>query len=177
MQEPGKATVIIGTQFGDEGKGKIVDCISDQFEYVCRAQGGSNAGHTVVVDGQKFAFHLLPSCILRSNAKAVIGNGVVIHLPSLLSEILHVESQNILNIRTRLFISERAHIGTFNSLQLVFDFHQLVDKISDSSKGKDSIGTTGKGIGPTYSSKVARVSLNERARYMFSQYQKQLFVV
>ncbi|KAF0990104.1 hypothetical protein HZS_726, partial [Henneguya salminicola] len=167
MFEEGKVTVIIGTQFGDEGKGKIVDAISGNFNYVCRAQGGSNAGHTVVVNGQKYAFHLIPSGILRPDTKVIIGcvctltigNGVVLHLPSLVKEISDIETKCNSNIKSRILISERAHIG--------------------------SIGTTGKGIGPAYSCKIQRTGLrmsdlladfdtfSECVKRMFLSYQKQ----
>ena len=109
---------IIGAQWGDEGKGKLVDILSPEFDIVARAQGGSNAGHTVVVDGKKFAFHLLPSGILNPNTLCVIGNGVVLHIPTLLKE-LEVLKQNGITYEGRLKISNRAH--------LLFDFHQTVD--------------------------------------------------
>ncbi|KII64851.1 Adenylosuccinate synthetase isozyme 2 A [Thelohanellus kitauei] len=151
MHVPGKATVIIGTQFGDEGKGKVVDCMCDTFRVVCRSQGGSNAGHTVVVDEHKFAFHLLPSGVIRPGVRVIIGNGVVIHVPSLISEIETIEADTRLEICSRVFISQRCHI--------VFDFHQIVDRLSDTLKGSHKIGTTGKGIGPAYSSKVSRTGV------------------
>ncbi|XP_002739027.1 adenylosuccinate synthetase isozyme 1 B-like [Saccoglossus kowalevskii] len=140
-----KVTVILGAQWGDEGKGKVVDMLSEKADLVCRCAGGNNAGHTVVVGDTEYDFHLLPSGIIHEHCKNVIGNGVVIHLPGLFEE---AERNNLCNWGDRLMISDRAH--------LVFDLHQTVDGLQELAKGKNSIGTTKKGIGPTYSNKAGR---------------------
>ncbi|XP_073994460.1 adenylosuccinate synthetase isoform X3 [Rhodnius prolixus] len=143
-----KVTVVLGGQWGDEGKGKVVDMLATQADVVCRCQGGNNAGHTVVVDEKEFDFHLVPSGIINPNCKSLIGNGVVIHLPGLFEELRNIEEKGLLDWNERLLISDRAH--------LVFDFHQVVDGMQETEKGKQSIGTTKKGIGPAYSSKASR---------------------
>ncbi|XP_064621247.1 adenylosuccinate synthetase-like [Lineus longissimus] len=147
-QEMGKVTVVIGAQWGDEGKGKLVDLLATKSNAVCRCQGGNNAGHTVVVGDKKYDFHLLPSGVINKDCLSVIGNGVVIHLPGLFEEIAKTEGKGITDLRERLVISTRAH--------LVFDFHQLVDGAQEQHRGNKLIGTTKKGIGPTYSSKAMR---------------------
>ncbi|XP_011860323.1 PREDICTED: adenylosuccinate synthetase [Vollenhovia emeryi] len=146
-----KVTVVLGAQWGDEGKGKVVDMLAMDADVVCRCQGGNNAGHTVVVEGAEFDFHLLPSGIINPRCKSVIGNGVVIHLPGLFEELEKNESKGLKDWEDRLVISDRAHI--------VFDFHQQVDGLQEQEKGTQSLGTTKKGIGPTYSSKAARNGL------------------
>ncbi|XP_045776285.1 adenylosuccinate synthetase [Maniola jurtina] len=146
--ENNKVTVVLGAQWGDEGKGKVVDLLAVNSDIVCRCQGGNNAGHTVVVDGKEFDFHLLPSGIINSKCTSVIGNGVVIHLPGLFEELKKNELKGMEGWQQRLIISDRAH--------LVFDIHQQVDGLQEAEKGKNSLGTTKKGIGPTYSSKATR---------------------
>lgn len=141
-------TVVLGTQWGDEGKGKIVDMLGVDMDLCCRCQGGNNAGHSVHVQDKHYAFHLLPSGVVYPTCKGVIGNGVVIHLPDLFNEI---KKNNIDNLEERLIISDRAH--------LVFDLHQQVDGAQESGRGQLSIGTTKKGIGPAYSSKATRNGL------------------
>uniref|UniRef100_A0A8D0GZ63 Adenylosuccinate synthetase n=1 Tax=Sphenodon punctatus TaxID=8508 RepID=A0A8D0GZ63_SPHPU len=154
--EPGgnKVTVVLGSQWGDEGKGKVVDLLATGSDIVCRCQGGNNAGHTVVVDGKEYDFHLFPSGIINPKAISFIGNGVVIHLPGLFEEAEKNEKKGLKDWEKRLIISDRAH--------LVFDFHQAVDGLQEvqrqAQEGKN-IGTTKKGIGPTYSSKAARTGL------------------
>nr|CAD7424414.1 unnamed protein product [Timema monikensis] len=143
-----KVTVVLGAQWGDEGKGKVVDMLATEVDIVCRCQGGNNAGHTVVVDSTEYDFHLLPSGIINPKCKSVIGNGVVIHLPGLFDELEKNEAKGLANWEDRLLISDRAHI--------VFDFHQQVDGLQELEKGQKSLGTTKKGIGPTYSSKATR---------------------
>ena len=138
-------SVLVGSQWGDEGKGKIVDLLSNSYEIVVRYQGGANAGHTVEIGDKKFILHLIPSGILRENVICVIGNGVVIDPIALLDEISFLESQNI-SVKGRLFISQNAH--------LIMPYHKLLDSISES--GKNKIGTTGRGIGPCYIDKYAR---------------------
>ncbi|XP_075223793.1 adenylosuccinate synthetase [Lycorma delicatula] len=141
-------TVVLGAQWGDEGKGKVVDMLAANVDIVCRCQGGNNAGHTVVVEDREYDFHLLPSGIINPLCKSVIGNGVVIHLPGLFDELEKNEKKGLTGWQNRLLISDRAH--------LVFDFHQQVDGLQELEKGKMSLGTTKKGIGPAYSSKATR---------------------
>ncbi|KAM3960540.1 adenylosuccinate synthetase [Aphomia sociella] len=143
-----KVTVVLGAQWGDEGKGKVVDLLAVDSDIVCRCQGGNNAGHTVVVDGKEFDFHLLPSGIINLKCISIIGNGVVIHLPGLFEELKKNELKGMTGWKDRLIISDRAH--------LVLDIHQQVDGLQEAEKGKNSLGTTKKGIGPTYSSKANR---------------------
>lgn len=142
-----KIDVVLGAQWGDEGKGKLVDMLSQEYDVCARVAGGSNAGHTIVVDGVKYKFHLLPSGILNPDAIGVVGNGVVVHLPSFLKELEGLEKEGV-NHEGRVFISDRAH--------LVFDFHQTVDGSLEDRLGRNKIGTTKKGIGPAYASKISR---------------------
>ncbi|CCH41827.1 adenylosuccinate synthase [Wickerhamomyces ciferrii] len=141
--------VVLGSQWGDEGKGKLVDILCEDIDVCARCQGGNNAGHTIVVDGVKYDFHMLPSGLVNPKCQNLVGNGVVIHVPSLFQELENLEAKG-LHCRDRLFISSRAH--------LVFDFHQRTDKLKEAelSENKKDIGTTGKGIGPTYSTKASR---------------------
>jgi len=139
--------VVLGAQWGDEGKGKLVDMLSQEYDVCARVAGGSNAGHTIIVDGIKYKFHLLPSGILNPDSIGIIGNGVVIHIPSFLAELDNL-SKNGVKHAGRIFISDRAHI--------VFDFHQKVDGALETRLGRHKIGTTKKGIGPAYSSKISR---------------------
>ncbi|GMM27824.1 adenylosuccinate synthase [Martiniozyma asiatica (nom. inval.)] len=146
------ADVVLGSQWGDEGKGKLVDLLCDDIEVCARCQGGNNAGHTIVVGETKYDFHMLPSGLVNQNCLNLVGSGVVVHIPSFFDELEKLEKQG-LNCRDRLFLSSRAH--------LVFDFHQRVDKLREAELlgSKKSIGTTGKGIGPTYSTKASRSGL------------------
>jgi adenylosuccinate synthase len=142
-------TVLIGAQWGDEGKGKIIDFLTGEVDLVVRAQGGNNAGHTVEVGSNKFVLHLVPSGILRPGKKCVIGNGTVIDPVSLTEEITGLEKRGI-KLKGRLFISDRAHV--------VMPYHRVADAGRESrSQGK--IGTTKRGIGPAYGDKIARVGL------------------
>ncbi|AGO10270.1 AaceriABL186Wp [[Ashbya] aceris (nom. inval.)] len=148
--------VVLGSQWGDEGKGKLVDLLVGKYDIVARSAGGNNAGHTIVVGGVKYDFHMLPSGLVNPNCQNLIGNGVVIHVPSFFAELEQLETKGLRDTRGRLFISSRAH--------LVFDFHQRTDKLrelelSGNSKDGKNIGTTGKGIGPTYSTKASRSGL------------------
>uniref|UniRef100_A0A1D5QGR2 Adenylosuccinate synthetase isozyme 1 n=2 Tax=Macaca TaxID=9539 RepID=A0A1D5QGR2_MACMU len=193
-----RVTVVLGAQWGDEGKGKVVDLLATDADIISRCQGGNNAGHTVVVDGKEYDFHLLPSGIINTKAVSFIGNGVVIHLPGLFEEAEKNEKKGLKDWEKRLIISDRAHLGTFpTGVQgtappaptiasrpcsstatkirevpkaflfhmaplALFDFHQAVDGLQEvqrqAQEGKN-IGTTKKGIGPTYSSKAARTGL------------------
>lgn len=140
------ADLIVGIQWGDEGKGKIVDKLAKGYDFVVRYQGGHNAGHTIVVGDKKYALHLMPSGILYPECKNVIGNGVVISL-----EALFEEMQQFPNLNGRFFISDRAHI-------IITPYHQLLDSARE-NHSKEAIGTTKKGIGPAYSDKTARIGL------------------
>jgi adenylosuccinate synthase len=137
---------VLGVQWGDEGKGKIVDLLSKKSNYVVRYQGGNNAGHTLIVNKKKIILHLIPSCILYKKVKAVLGNGVVVSLNDLIKEIIFLKEKNI-SIKNRLILS--------NSLSLIFKYHIELDKARENSKIQ-SIGTTCKGIGPAYEDKIAR---------------------
>lgn len=140
-------TCIIGLQWGDEGKGKIVDLLAEKVDIIVRYQGGSNAGHTVVIGDQKFILHLIPTGILQKTKICVIANGVALDLDVLRSEIDTLQSQGI-PVRGNLFISDRAH--------LVMPYHKLLDEAEEKSKGDRKIGTTGRGVGPCYTDKIRR---------------------
>ncbi|MEN9711620.1 MAG: hypothetical protein RL441_1612, partial [Actinomycetota bacterium] len=143
------AIVLLGAQWGDEGKGKATDLLGSRVDYVVRYQGGNNAGHTVVIGDKKFALHLLPSGILSPEVVPVIGNGVVVDPAVLLHEIEGLEAQGV--DTSKLVLSANAHIIT--------PYHIMLDKVTERFLGKSKIGTTGRGIGPTYSDKVARVGI------------------
>lgn len=142
--------VILGLQWGDEGKGKIVDCLATNYDFICRFQGGPNAGHTLIFDGKKYVLHTIPSGIFRENIMNIIGAGVVIDPITLSKEIASVEAENV-NVAERLMISNRAHF--------ILPTHRLLDKASEAAKGKSKIGSTLKGIGPTYMDKTGRNGL------------------
>ena len=146
----GKNVVILGSQWGDEGKGKIVDLLTDKASLVARFQGGHNAGHTLVIEGQKTALHLIPSGILREHVTCVIGNGVVLAPDALLKEILMLEERGV-EVRKRLKVS--------GSCPLILPYHIALDQARESARGNAKIGTTGRGIGPAYEDKVARRGL------------------
>ncbi|MBW6489527.1 adenylosuccinate synthase [Sulfurimonas sp.] len=141
-----KADLIVGIQWGDEGKGKIVDRLAKEYDMVCRSQGGHNAGHTIWVDGIRYALHLIPSGILNPKAINVIGNGVVLSPSSIIKEMTQFEG-----LEGRLFISDKAHLN--------LSYHSLIDQAREKLKGDSAIGTTGKGIGPAYSDKINRVGV------------------
>jgi adenylosuccinate synthase len=143
------AIVLLGAQWGDEGKGKATDLLGDRVEYVVRYQGGNNAGHTVVIGDQKYALHLLPSGILSPNVIPVIGNGVVIDPAVLLTEIKGLNERGI--DTSKLKISTNAH--------LITPYHRTIDKVSERFLGKSKIGTTGRGIGPAYADKINRIGI------------------
>ena len=143
------AVVLVGAQWGDEGKGKATDLLGDKVDYVVRYQGGNNAGHTVVIGDKKFALHLLPSGILTPGCTPVIGNGVVVDLEVLFREIDGLNDKGV--DTSKLLISANAHIIT--------PYHVTVDKVSERFLGKRAIGTTGRGIGPTYGDKIGRIGI------------------
>jgi len=142
-------TIIVGTQWGDEGKGKIIDILSDRADYIVRFQGGSNAGHTVVVGGREYIFHLIPSGILHRGKICCIGNGVVVDPAVLIKEIKDLSSSNI-NINRRLKISSLAHI--------ILPYHKILDQLRE-IKRTNKIGTTNRGIGPCYADKISRCGI------------------
>ncbi len=146
----GKNVVVIGTQWGDEGKGKLVDLLTEQAEAVVRFQGGHNAGHTLVINGDTTVLHLIPSGILRESVDCMIGNGVVLSLDALLEEIEILEKSGI-SVRNRLKISE--------ACALILPIHVAIDQARELARGNKAIGTTGRGIGPAYEDKVARRGL------------------
>ncbi len=152
--------VVIGAQWGDEGKGKIIDILTDKADAVVRFQGGHNAGHTLVIDGDKTVLHLIPSGIFN-DAKCLIGNGVVLHLPTLIQEIEYLESKGI-DIYSKLMISSQC--------PLILPSHIHIDEAREESLGKKAIGTTGRGIGPAYEDKVAR-----RAIHVMDLFEEDLF--
>jgi adenylosuccinate synthase len=138
---------LIGTHWGDEGKGKVVDVLSESAKACIRFQGGHNAGHTLVINDKKFILHLIPSGILRDNVKSVIGNGVVVSLDALIAEITELE-ENGISLSNKLFISQNCH--------LILPTHIALDQARERKLGKKSIGTTGRGIGPSYEDKISR---------------------
>ncbi len=142
--------VIIGAQWGDEGKGKIVDLLSDKTDFVVRYQGGANAGHTLKFDDKKVVLHLIPSGIFNGDAHCIIGNGVVIDPIALVKELKGVTDLGF-NLEGRFFISQTAHV--------ILPYHKLLDQLKEKKRGGDAIGTTGRGIGPAYVSKVSRVGI------------------
>ncbi|PSM51643.1 adenylosuccinate synthetase [Campylobacter blaseri] len=139
-----RVDMIVGAQWGDEGKGKIVDMLSCEYDYVCRSAGGHNAGHTIVIDGKKYALHLVPSGVLNKNIINIIGNGVVVNPSVVIEELKQFE-----NLEGRFYISDKAHLN--------LEYHALIDCANEKRKGDEAIGTTGKGIGPSYAEKVSRV--------------------
>lgn len=142
--------IIIGAQWGDEGKGKIVDLLSADTNYVIRYQGGANAGHTLKFDDKEIVLHLIPSGIFNGDAKCIIGNGVVIDPIALVDEIKEVNELGT-QLENRLFISSSAHV--------ILPYHKVLDKVKEKNRGDDAIGTTGRGIGPAYVSKIARIGI------------------
>jgi adenylosuccinate synthase len=146
----GKNVVVIGTQWGDEGKGKLVDLLTEQAEAVIRFQGGHNAGHTLVIRGEKTVLHLIPSGILRDNVQCMIGNGVVLSPNALIEEIEILEKAGI-SVRNRLLISE--------ACTLILPVHVAIDQAREKARGSKAIGTTGRGIGPAYEDKAGRRGL------------------
>ncbi|MCX7918657.1 MAG: adenylosuccinate synthase [bacterium] len=144
------AIILVGAQWGDEGKGKIIDILSEQADLVVRYQGGANAGHTVVIDDQMFVLHLVPSGILHPGKKCLIGNGVVIDPVVLVKEIDDLTARG-LTFENNFYISENAH--------LILPYHRILDQLRESMKTMRKIGTTGRGIGPAYADKMARVGI------------------
>jgi adenylosuccinate synthase len=142
-----KAVAVIGAQWGDEGKGKVVDYLASSFDYTARYAGGHNAGHTVIFNGHRYVLQLIPSGILREGRKAVIGPGTVVDPIALVAELENLKKSNI-DVRGRLFLSNRAHV--------IFPYHREMDKAAETARGAAKIGTTSRGIGPAYEDKMAR---------------------
>ncbi|EKX38465.1 hypothetical protein GUITHDRAFT_165218 [Guillardia theta CCMP2712] len=164
------AVVVLGAQWGDEGKGKIVDVLCRDMDIVARCQGGSNAGHTIKVGNSVYKFHLLPSGLVHTNTTCVIGNGVVVHIPSFFNEIEDITNPSDggapLHVEGRIFVSSRAH--------LVLDYHQWEDGVREAMLGKTAIGTTKRGIGPALSSKAHRTGLRVGDLYDFEYFEAKL---
>lgn len=146
----GTCQVVVGAQWGDEGKGKIVDVLAERADVVVRFQGGSNAGHTVVVDGEEFILHQVPSGILHPGKQCLLGNGVVLDPEAFFVEVDELEARGI-ETAGRLWISDRAH--------LLLPYHKMIDRAAEGDRGEAAIGTTGRGIGPAYEDKIARVGI------------------
>ncbi|KAI5854390.1 Adenylosuccinate synthetase [Tricharina praecox] len=159
------ATVVLGSQWGDEGKGKLVDILCEDVEVCARCAGGNNAGHTIVVNGVSYDFHMLPSGLVNPKCLNLIGTGTVVHIPSFFAELEAIQKKGI-DSTDRIFISDRAH--------LVFDLHQLVDGLEEIELGAQNIGTTRKGIGPTYSTKAARSGVRVYEIFNWSEFEKKL---
>jgi len=155
--------IVLGAQWGDEGKGKIVDLLSENADIVARCQGGANAGHSIIIDGEKYILHLLPSGILHPHTQCFIGNGVVIDPEVLLEEIDFLESKGI-QVKDRLFVSPQAH--------LVLPFHKILDRAFENNSPDVKIGTTGRGIGPAYCDKVGRVNLRLHHYYHRTEFEE-----
>lgn len=165
LEEPVSVQLVLGTQWGDEGKGKVVDLLGETVDIVARYQGGPNAGHTVRFDGETFILHLIPTGILRSHTKCFIGNGVVINPNTLLEEIRTLEERGI-DVSGRLFISQNAH--------LILPYHQIIEKAYEEFSEGEKIGTTGRGIGPAYADKVSRMGLRMGDLFDFNRLKKRL---
>lgn len=142
--------VVVGAQWGDEGKGKIIDILSEKADVVARYQGGHNAGHTVVIGGDTFILHLIPTGILHNGKRCIIGNGVVVDPTALIDEIEGLQKRGI-NVSDNLFVSKKAHV--------IMPYHQICDRENEMRMGSRKIGTTGRGIGPGYSDKMSRVGI------------------
>ena len=144
-------TIVIGAQWGDEGKGKIIDILAKKSDYIVRFQGGNNAGHTVVIKDKKFILHLIPSGVLHKGKICIIGNGVVIDPKALLDEIDKLKKEGIVVSKKNLIIDEKAHV--------IFPYHKILDSLKEENKGTTKIGTTKRGIGPCYTDKAARCGI------------------
>jgi adenylosuccinate synthase len=161
----GNNVVVIGTQWGDEGKGKVVDLLTDRATAVVRFQGGHNAGHTLVIDGDKTVLHLVPSGILRAGVRCLIGNGVVLSPAALLTEITRLEQKGV-PVRERLAISA--------ACALILPYHVALDQARETARGDKAIGTTGRGIGPAYEDKVARRGIRLGELMEFGHFEERL---
>lgn len=161
----GRNVVVIGTQWGDEGKGKVVDLLTEEVSAVVRFQGGHNAGHTLVIDGEKTVLHVIPSGILRPDVQCVIGNGVVLEPNALLKEVVELEARGV-PVRERLRISP--------ACPLILPYHVQLDLAREEARGKQKIGTTGRGIGPAYEDKAARRGLRVGDLFYWEEFTRKL---
>src|SRR5689334_6537849 len=150
MKKTAKTAVIVGAQWGDEGKGKIVDVLSENFDVVARYAGGHNAGHTVIIKGKKYVLQLIPCGVLRPGRKSVIGNGVVLDPFAFMKEVQMVRDAG-LDVDGRLFVSNRA--------QVILPYHRMIELAAENAPGRVKIGTTSRGIGPAYEDKMKRSGL------------------
>ncbi len=146
----GQGTVLVGAQWGDEGKGKVIDILAKDVQYIVRYQGGNNAGHTVVIENKKYVLHLVPSGILHEGKICIIGHGVVIDPKALIKEIVLLKKQGI-SVEGRLKVSDKAHV--------IFPYHRKIDELREARRKKGKIGTTKRGIGPCYADKVSRIGI------------------
>jgi adenylosuccinate synthase len=167
--QKGNVTVIIGGQWGDEGKGKLIDILSQDSDMIVRPTGGANAGHTVYVkdpvhenESRKYVFHLMPSGVLNPKSACIIGNGCVMSLPTFFEEVDFLKEGGI-EVEGRVFISDRVH--------LVFEYHKIIDKLIEERKGKEKVGTTGRGIGPTYTEKISRTGIRLHELLDFARFE------
>ena len=158
------ATIIVGSQWGDEGKGKITDFLAERSEVVVRSQGGNNAGHTVISDGAEYKLHLIPSGILNKDSLNIVGNGVVVDLAVLLAEMEGLMARGV--SFDRFYLSDRAH--------LIMPYHKVLDGLEESAKGEAKIGTTKRGIGPAYSDKINRVGIRICDLMDFPEFKRKL---
>jgi len=172
LQKHGNVCAIVGGQWGDEGKGKLVDIMAEHYDLVVRATGGANAGHTVYVKDQtkegeykKYVFHLMPSGALYPKTSNIIGNGCVVHIPTFLEEV-KILQENGISIDGRVFISDRAH--------LIFEYHKIIDGIQEERKGKNKVGTTRRGIGPAYADKISRTGVRVHELLDFHKFEEHL---
>ena len=147
MRKSQNFTIVLGSQWGDEGKGKLIDILSRDYNIVARATGGANAGHTICLNGKKYVFHLVPSGMLNEKCVCIIGNGVTLHLQTMMEEIRTLEEAGH-KTNERILISDRAH--------LLFDYHKIIDGLQEEMKGSKKVGTTKRGIGPCYTDKIRR---------------------
>lgn len=154
---------IIGLQWGDEGKGKLVDVLTEKYDIIVRATGGANAGHTIYREAKKIVFHLIPSGMMHKDKICIIGNGVVAHLPTLIEELNTLKGLDV-NVKNRLFISDRTHI--------VFDYHKIIDGMQEEKKGGSNVGTTRRGIGPAYTDKISRIGIRMGELHNFESFSK-----
>ncbi len=160
------SVIVVGLQWGDEGKGKIVDVLSEKADIVARFQGGHNAGHTVVINNEKFILHVIPSGILYKNKKCLIGNGVVVDPASLVKEIEGLRQRDVQIDGSNLLLSKHAHV--------IMPYHIAIDQESEKLKGSKSIGTTGRGIGPTYCDKIGRSGIRISDLYQSDLFRSKL---
>lgn len=171
LQKYGNVCAIVGGQWGDEGKGKLVDIMAEHYNYIVRSTGGANAGHTVYVkepaseNYKKYVFHLMPSGVLYPKSINIIGNGCVVHIPTFLDEVKVLKANDV-NVDGRVFISDRAH--------LIFEYHKTIDGIQEERKGKNKVGTTRRGIGPAYTDKISRVGIRVHELLDFQKFEEHM---